>query len=175
MQHFQHLNQHYIIRCIFKKTLKSLHNKRIISADNGLNIIVDEKCTLLKKQYCYIHFLNHQMHIMLYRTLWQCYMRKYKNNMDVIWTAHWKMICKYILWQINITLYWFHLDLKLENCMILNSDFIMNRKDNSVSINRNINIKIIDFGLSEIFNDNSIKDRNILNMIVIIINSDYFI
>ncbi len=29
---------------IIKKTLKSLHNKRITSADNGLNIIVDEKC-----------------------------------------------------------------------------------------------------------------------------------
>ena len=46
-----------------------------------------------------------------------------------------------------------HLDINLENILLQNADFVINALDGTVSINKNINVKLCDFGRSEIFKD----------------------
>ena len=82
---------------------------------------------------------------------------------------HYKKICKYIFWQICCNINWLHndincahLDLNMDNIMIENGTFIKNEEDDTISINPDINAKLIDFGLSEIFNVNINSDSPFL-------------
>jgi len=71
---------------------------------------------------------------------------------------HWQKICKYIMWQIAAALNWMHddmncahLDLTLENIVMNDDYFLLNSETGTVSVDRNLTIKLVDFGLSEIF------------------------
>ena len=76
----------------------------------------------------------------------------------------WKKIVRFLFWQIAVTINWFHqdlgichLDLKLENIMVKNGNFIETKIGNStrISIDCNVSIKICDFGVAEIFKQKS--------------------
>merc|ERR1719361_154587 len=69
----------------------------------------------------------------------------------------WNKTVKYILWQLTATIRWLHvvfrcchLDLVMENCMVFNCSFI-EKPDGSVKVNPEIGVKIIDFGVAELF------------------------
>eukprot|EP01083_Nonionella_stella_P254448 874326_1 len=75
---------------------------------------------------------------------------------------HWKKITKYIFWQMAVLIHWLHhdmhcchLDLVLENIMVLNATFTENKTDGMWCVDPNVKIKLIDFGLAEIFAPNS--------------------
>jgi len=166
-------------RVIIKKTYKSLHDKR--EANEGdVKIIVDENivkeaiilhhltvdnkpagssiCKLIAffesaKAYYIVMEYAGNMTLKQFVDKAHEYIKKGKLNV-----AHWKKICKYVSWQIAATLYWMHsdmhcvhLDLTLENVVVSNGTFIIDEKDGTVTIDRNLSCKIIDFGLSEIF------------------------
>jgi len=71
----------------------------------------------------------------------------------------WRKFSKYLFWQMIVVIKWLHndmkichLDISLENILIQNATFIPSHdKNGTVSINPNVNIKICDFGLAEIF------------------------
>eukprot|EP01084_Bolivina_argentea_P151221 263968_1 len=74
-----------------------------------------------------------------------------------------KRIMKYLFWQITVTTNWMnndmhccHLDMTLNNLIVQNGTFI---EDNNgmITINQQIYLKVVDFGLSEIF---KVKRRN---------------
>ena len=75
----------------------------------------------------------------------------------------WRKFTKYLFWQMIVVLKWLHndmnichLDLSLENILIKNGDFIAIDKDETqYTINSNVQIKICDFGLAEIFDENT--------------------
>eukprot|EP01083_Nonionella_stella_P080090 219898_1 len=70
-----------------------------------------------------------------------------------------KTIVKFLFWQISVMVEYMHslgvchLDLCLENIVVRGgfSNFIVNDNDGSVCINPNIAVKLVDFGLAEIF------------------------
>eukprot|EP01083_Nonionella_stella_P066066 173708_1 len=72
---------------------------------------------------------------------------------------------KYILWQLFVTIQWMHtmhcchLDICTDNIMLVNATFI--RTPHGVSINPKISIKLCDFGVSEVFQWNPTKSKNI--------------
>merc|ERR1712228_318839 len=71
----------------------------------------------------------------------------------------WRKFSKYLFWQMIVVIKCLHNDMKichlnisLENILIQNATFIPSHdKNGTVSINPNVNIKICDFGLAEIF------------------------
>jgi len=75
----------------------------------------------------------------------------------------WRKFTKYLFWQMIVVLKWLHndmnichLDISLENILIKNGNFVPLDKDKTqYTINSNVQIKICDFGLAEIFNQNS--------------------
>lgn len=72
-----------------------------------------------------------------------------------------KKIVKFIAWQIGVTLSWLHdsmsvchLDLRLENIMICEGESaFMEQEDGSIKLNQGLSIKICDFGLAEMFDN----------------------
>ena len=50
-----------------------------------------------------------------------------------------------------------HLDLILENIIVNNGNFILNRKTNTVRIDKKLSFKICDFGLAEVFQNKNGK------------------
>eukprot|EP01083_Nonionella_stella_P025382 69894_1 len=69
----------------------------------------------------------------------------------------WKQIVKYLVWQLSVIIYWLHndmqcchLDLCLRNIMVSNGEFIEDNEGN-VDFDPNISLKLLDFGLSEVF------------------------
>eukprot|EP01084_Bolivina_argentea_P206823 353005_1 len=80
----------------------------------------------------------------------------------------WKKTVKYIFWQLSVIINWLHkdvncchLELTMSNIALMNGHFIMNKRDGSIIVDPNLQVKLIDFGLSEIFhvkhNDNDFK------------------
>eukprot|EP01084_Bolivina_argentea_P119299 211537_1 len=70
---------------------------------------------------------------------------------------------KYLIWQLSVLLQWLHadmscchLDICMENIMLLNCNFTQ-KSDGYVAINPKIQIKLGDFGVSEIFKANEEK------------------
>eukprot|EP01084_Bolivina_argentea_P012563 23511_1 len=86
----------------------------------------------------------------------QCQKHIYENKLTLN-EYHSKI--KYVFWQLVTTIHWLHgkhichLELFMENIMLINCDFIKlnENKNNKFIINNNISIKIIDFGVGEIF------------------------
>lgn len=72
----------------------------------------------------------------------------------------WRKFTKYLFWQMIVVLRWLHndmntchLDLSLENILIKNGNFIpLDDAKTQYTINSNVQIKLCDFGLAEIFN-----------------------
>eukprot|EP01084_Bolivina_argentea_P114614 204015_1 len=174
-------------RVVIKKTLKSMHNKRI-SRQDDMNIIVDEN---IVKEAIILHHLTvdnnpagsaicklisfFESAKAYYIVVEYCGSDSLKDFVDKahayikegkLAVSHWKKICKYVAWQIAATLYWMHhdmncahLDLTLDNIIVNNGNFIVNESDGSITIDRNLSCKIIDFGLSEIFADETMKNK----------------
>ena len=76
--------------------------------------------------------------------------------------SHYKKIIKYIFWQMVTTINWMHddmncvhLDLCMDNIIVSDNAFIINKIDKKVTINPNIYIKFIDFGLGELYEANT--------------------
>merc|ERR1712176_675241 len=77
----------------------------------------------------------------------------------------WRKFTKYLFWQIIVVIKWLHndmnichLDISLENILIKNGEFIACNADKTqYTINSNVQIKICDFGLAEIF---TMKGKN---------------
>eukprot|EP01084_Bolivina_argentea_P032031 59259_1 len=72
--------------------------------------------------------------------------------------ASYQKMTKFLFWQLAVIVHWMHdvhsichLDLMIDNIMVVNGDFIQNKKDKSVIINPKVFIKICDFGLAEAF------------------------
>eukprot|EP01083_Nonionella_stella_P025383 69895_1 len=72
-------------------------------------------------------------------------------------TKTWKQIVKYLVWQLSVILYWLHndmqcchLDLCLQNIMVMNGEFKEDNEGN-VDFDPNISVKLLDFGLGEVF------------------------
>merc|ERR1712228_425432 len=72
----------------------------------------------------------------------------------------WRKFTKYLFYQIVVAVQWMHnimncchLDISLENITVQNGDFIMN-VNGFYSINPEIMLKFIDFGLAEFFDPN---------------------
>eukprot|EP00485_Elphidium_margaritaceum_P015193 CAMPEP_0202732268 /NCGR_PEP_ID=MMETSP1385-20130828/187561_1 /ASSEMBLY_ACC=CAM_ASM_000861 /TAXON_ID=933848 /ORGANISM="Elphidium margaritaceum" /LENGTH=853 /DNA_ID=CAMNT_0049398575 /DNA_START=59 /DNA_END=2618 /DNA_ORIENTATION=+ len=77
----------------------------------------------------------------------------------------WRKSVKYIFFQIAAALYWLHHDMHcchlrlcLSSIMVSNGNFIPNAKDEFLEVNPNISVKIVDFGVSEIFKCTQIED-----------------
>jgi len=73
--------------------------------------------------------------------------------------GEYKKIIKYLLWQLIASIHWLHhdmncchLDICPENIVLSNVEFIENT-DCTVSISPGIGLKLVDFGVSEIFNN----------------------
>lgn len=73
----------------------------------------------------------------------------------------WRKICKYLFWQLCVTMYWMHndlncchLDLCLENIMIENGNFIA-CDNGKIKIDNRVSIKLCDFGRAEVFSKDS--------------------
>ena len=72
----------------------------------------------------------------------------------------WRKFTKYLFWQMIVVIKWLHndmnichLDISLENILIKNGNFIpLDKNKSQFTINSNVQIKICDFGLAEIFN-----------------------
>eukprot|EP00483_Globobulimina_turgida_P001849 UN01851 len=72
---------------------------------------------------------------------------------------HWRMIVKYLFWQLIATLYWMHQDMKVchlelntMNIVVENAKLQMDLNTGIYSIDtRNICVKLYDFGQAEIF------------------------
>mmetsp|Transcript_45937 Transcript_45937/g.73566 ORF Transcript_45937/g.73566 Transcript_45937/m.73566 type:complete len:413 (+) Transcript_45937:1054-2292(+) len=72
---------------------------------------------------------------------------------------HYMKTIKFLFWQIAVTITWMHvtmqcchLDLNTENIMVERGNFVENAKKQTYSIDPGVSIKIIDFGVAEIFN-----------------------
>ena len=74
----------------------------------------------------------------------------------------WRTVTKFIIWQLSVCLFWLHndmkvchLDLNMDNIMITNANFIKSMNGSDVKINStNLCVKIIDWGYSEVFDQN---------------------
>jgi len=71
---------------------------------------------------------------------------------------------KYLFWQMIVVVKWLHndmnichLDISLENILIQNATFVPSNDGKTFTINPNVNIKICDFGLAEIFRQDSFR------------------
>eukprot|EP01083_Nonionella_stella_P013805 38834_1 len=82
-------------------------------------------------------------------------------NQKKLKMKEWRKFAKYLFWQMIVVLKWLHvdmnichLDISLENILCKNATFIPldDSKDPMFTINPNVQIKICDFGLAEIFN-----------------------
>jgi len=78
-------------------------------------------------------------------------------NQGKLHLKEWSSTIKYLVWKLVSVLRWLHdvthcchLDLAMENVMVSNVDF-KSRADGTFSIDTSITIKVIDFGVSEIF------------------------
>lgn len=170
------------LMCAVKATSKDLHNSRT-SEQDGVSIIVEENIILesiilhhltvantpISKDYIakFIDFFEDETNYYLVMEYVNgVTLRDFTNKchkmiqLKQLKLSQYKKICKYILWQIASVLYWLHndigcchLDLNMDNIMIENGTFIKDDND-SIIINQDINIVLIDFGLSEVFNDN---------------------
>eukprot|EP00484_Ammonia_sp_Unknown_P008515 CAMPEP_0197073042 /NCGR_PEP_ID=MMETSP1384-20130603/210401_1 /TAXON_ID=29189 /ORGANISM="Ammonia sp." /LENGTH=613 /DNA_ID=CAMNT_0042511867 /DNA_START=221 /DNA_END=2062 /DNA_ORIENTATION=+ len=71
----------------------------------------------------------------------------------------WRKFTKYLFWQMIVVMRWLHndmnichLDVSLENILIKNGNFIpLDASNSQYTINSNVQIKVCDFGLAEIF------------------------
>eukprot|EP01084_Bolivina_argentea_P059029 107749_1 len=163
---------------VIKKTEKLLHEKRI-SIEGDTRIIVQED--IVKEAFImhYLTAQNNIItdavpkFIDFFESLDAYYLVMAKaGNMTVAEFAahahlfidekkmtvkHWRKIVKYIFYQLSVIIYWLHkcmkcchLDLHLSNIMISNGRFIEN-KNGMITIDPNFKIRLIDFGLSEVF------------------------
>jgi len=76
----------------------------------------------------------------------------------------WRKFSKYLFWQMIVVVKWLHndmnichLDISLENILIQNATFVPSNDGKTFTINPNVNIKICDFGLAEIFRKDSFR------------------
>eukprot|EP01083_Nonionella_stella_P019960 55401_1 len=77
---------------------------------------------------------------------------------DKLKLSDYKIVVKFMFWQVSLTTHWMHndmkcchLDLCLENIIVQNCTFIVNANTGDISIDPNISIKFVDFGLAEVF------------------------
>jgi len=163
---------------VIKKIDKRLHRKRI-SEQNGMNIVVEEN---IIKETILLHHLtveNRPTSDYLVKFLKffesESYFYLVMENAGTMNLAafnerahrliadgklkirEWRKILKFLMWQLSVTVYWLHrdmkcchLDLSLENVMVQNSNFI-EHEDGAVTVDPNIKIKLCDFGLAEVF------------------------
>eukprot|EP01084_Bolivina_argentea_P312938 541827_1 len=74
---------------------------------------------------------------------------------------------KYLLWQLYVTVEWLHvmrcahLDLCMENIMLQNASFIM-QNNGELIINPKIGVKLVDFGVAELFDINMNHNKEFL-------------
>lgn len=177
------------LMCAIKVTSKELHNSRT-SEQDGMSIIVEENIILesiilhhltvantpISSDYIvgFIDFFEDDSNYYLVMEYVEgMTLRDFTNKchkmmqMKQLNLREYKKICKFIFWQISANISWLHndmnlahLDLNMDNIMIENGTFIKN-EDDSISINPDLNVKLIDFGLSEIFNTKTdINDDN---------------
>eukprot|EP01084_Bolivina_argentea_P227327 383927_1 len=175
---------------VIKKTNKVLYLKQI-APQNGMNIIVEENICKEALILHYLTQANRPTNdyivkfVRFLETKDAFYLVSEKANgmtlADFNQKAHqliagkklkvkfWRKIVKYIFWQLSSIIYWLHedmkcchLDLNLNNIMVCNADFI-EHEDGTITVDTNINIKLIDFGLSEIFKHCSHFDTQIVS------------
>mmetsp|Transcript_42320 Transcript_42320/g.68034 ORF Transcript_42320/g.68034 Transcript_42320/m.68034 type:complete len:521 (-) Transcript_42320:79-1641(-) len=163
---------------VIKKTDKALHIQRI-SIQQGMSIVVEKDC--VKEAILLHHLTVDNKATSDYvvkfvqffesDTAYYLVMEKAgEMNLDEFSKrAHhymlqkrlklkdWKKFVKYIFWQIAVIVYWLHedmkcchLDLSLKNIVVSKGEF-KEKADGSVSIDSNIQIKLVDFGLCECF------------------------
>eukprot|EP01083_Nonionella_stella_P198344 728277_1 len=79
------------------------------------------------------------------------------NNGELSFKEYQKAV-KYIIWQLNTAITWLHnvyhcchLDICLQNVLVENHNFIQN-KDGKFITNKSVSIKILDFGVADLFN-----------------------
>lgn len=173
-----HIDKHNHV--VIKKTPKKLAHAKLAKED-GFEMVVDEdivkEMVLMhhitfdnKAEYC-VDFVNFFESDTDYYLIME-YVGKY-NLLQFTQKAHqyidgkklslkeWKKIVRFLLWQIAVTLYWLHqdlrichLDLKLENIMVKNGNFII-ENENMYHIDSKISIKIGDWGVAEVFKKKS--------------------
>eukprot|EP00488_Nonionellina_sp_1-RS-2012_P004179 TRINITY_DN9338_c0_g1_i1.p1 TRINITY_DN9338_c0_g1~~TRINITY_DN9338_c0_g1_i1.p1 ORF type:complete len:220 (+),score=41.71 TRINITY_DN9338_c0_g1_i1:31-690(+) len=72
---------------------------------------------------------------------------------------NWRITVKFIFWQIAVMMYWLHndmntchLDLNVDNISIKNGNFLLHKKDGSITVDsKGLTVKLSDFGFAEIF------------------------
>eukprot|EP01084_Bolivina_argentea_P021870 40653_1 len=79
---------------------------------------------------------------------------------------HYQKIMKYLYWQLIVTINWMHndmncvhLDIVTDNIMVKNAEFTLG-SDGYYTINSNIQIKLTDFGVAEIYELNNNNNNN---------------
>eukprot|EP01083_Nonionella_stella_P181127 647810_1 len=80
-------------------------------------------------------------------------------------TNQYRKMMKYVLWQLCVTIEWLHqcmhcchLDICMENIMLVNCNLIATK--DGMQINPNIAIKLVDFGVSEVFDGSFVCEKN---------------
>eukprot|EP01083_Nonionella_stella_P200934 735409_1 len=106
--------------------------------------------------------------------------RKHIKNGKLARNQYQKMM-KYLLWQLYVTVEWLHvmrcahLDLCMENIMLQNASFIM-QNNGELIINPKIGVKLVDFGVAELFDINLNANKEFLcdKQGLSIVNEGYF-
>eukprot|EP01083_Nonionella_stella_P140642 431702_1 len=171
-----------------KRTEKRLHNKRI-SVQDGVNIVVEENITkealilrhltvnnqssndyivrfieFFESEDAFYLVMEHAGNTNLATFSQKAHALIAQNQMR---HKYWKKIVKWLFWQLSLAIHWLHndircchLDLKLDNIMIVNGTFIENKDDGTFTVDPNIQIKLVDFGLAEMFRQTHPKETN---------------
>eukprot|EP01084_Bolivina_argentea_P024836 46239_1 len=181
-----------------KRTKKRLHNKRI-SVQDGVNIVVEENITkeALVLRHLTVNNQSSNDYIVRFIEFFESedafyLIMEHAGNTNLTMFARkahsliaqnkmhhkdWKKIVKWLFWQLTTLIHWLHndihcchLDLKLDNIMIVNGTFLENKEDGTYTVDSNVQIKVVDFGLAEIFkeghfvcNKHGITDKHHLN------------
>eukprot|EP01083_Nonionella_stella_P232850 820964_1 len=163
-----------------KQACKQLHQSREAEQD-GFNVIVEEdivkEATILKYLTrenrsnplyiaSFVEFFETEDHFYLVMEhAGDCNLREFAHKAhDLIAQKRlsisaYKKVVKFLFWQIVVMVEYIHslsvchLDLCLENIVLRGglSNFVVSDNDGTVCINPNLAVKIVDFGLSEIF------------------------
>ena len=169
------LNKYYAIKKCEKDSFntKDTNNENIVREAIILHYLTRLNCAPsnnICKFVEFIEFNNCYMLVMEYggQINLEQFCKKAFNYIKIgkLKLREWRIIVKYIMWQITVTLFWMHqnmncchLDLTMDNIMIQNAEFITmenkdddNDDDNLMTIDStNLNILICDFGFAEIF------------------------
>jgi len=178
-----------IKRIAIKKTEKYLYSKRISRGYGNMNIItneniikeaiilhhltVDNKATadyivrfvdFFETEHSYFLVMEWGGDVTLNQFCDQAFEYMQQGKLDL---KEWKRIVKYIFWQLSVILYFMHhdqhcchLDLNMDNLLVQNGTFVQ-LENGKIGINPSIHLKLVDFGLSEVF---KVKEQSNINV-----------